>query len=60
MGKEEIMLEMKKTMTKKTYKALMASRRGVNGFNTGTRTHKDGKDKMYDRRLWKKEIAVYA
>lgn len=54
------MLEMKKTMTKKTYKALMASRRGVNGFNTGTRTHKDGKDKMYDRRLWKKEIAVYA
>ena len=35
---------LRRTMTKKAYDKLNRSRRAVNGFNTGTRTHKSAKD----------------
>ncbi len=48
-------LELRKTMTKKAYFALVSKRRGTNGFNTGTRTFKDARDLKYDRKLWKRQ-----
>ena len=42
--------ELKKTMTKKAYKALQKSHRATNGFNTGTRTMKSDKHPSRARR----------
>lgn len=43
-----IAFDARKTMTKKAWRALQAEKRSVNGFNTGTRTHKSPRD--YDRK----------
>ena len=42
--------ELKKTMTKRAYKELQKSRRAINGFNTGTRTHSTDKHPSRARR----------
>lgn len=39
-------------MTKKAYKELQKKQRGVNGFNTGTRTMKDAHDRMVQKVNW--------
>ena len=47
--KENLDILLRKTMTKKAYKALCKQNRAsVNWMNTGTRTHKSAKD--YSRR----------
>lgn len=47
----------RKGMTKKAYKALQKIQRGVNGFNTGTRTMKSAKYPTRQKR--KKEVTNY-
>ena len=39
---------LQKAMTKKSWRKICASRRGMSGFNTGTRTYRSAKD--YSRR----------
>ena len=51
---------LKKQMTKKAFLDLQKKARGVNGFNTGTRTHKDGKDARNKRRNWDAEFRAGA
>ncbi len=43
---------LKKSTTKKSLKSLLAKRRNMSGFNTGTRTFKDRHDDLYKRRNW--------
>jgi len=45
-------LYLRRTMTKKAYKELQKKQRGVNGFNTGTRTMKDAHDRMVQKVNW--------
>lgn len=48
-------------MSKKAKRELNLARRGVMGFNTGTRVHKDAKhpSRADQKKTWKKELDSY-